>query len=72
MLVHPSDGFAIGVTYVHSAVIENTGDVLIDFECPPDSDSIGRAIASSHGVCGTRVTGEGTSATRCLAACTAA
>lgn len=59
VLVHPSDSFAVGVTYVHSAEIENRGDVVIDFECPPDSDSIGRAIASSHGVCNTRVTGDG-------------
>ncbi len=59
ILVHPSDRFAIGVTYVHSAEIENTGEVIIDFECPPDTDGLGRAIASSHGVCNTRVTGEG-------------
>jgi long-subunit fatty acid transport protein len=59
ILVHPSDNFAIGITYVHSAEIENTGDVIIDLACPPDSDAIGRAIASSHGVCNTTVTGTG-------------
>jgi long-subunit fatty acid transport protein len=59
VLVHPSDRFAIGVTYVHGAVIENTGDVVIDFACPPDTDGIGRAIASSHGVCNTTVRGDG-------------
>ncbi|GDX78274.1 hypothetical protein LBMAG42_00850 [Deltaproteobacteria bacterium] len=59
ILVHPNDRFAVGVTYVHDAVIENTGPVTIDFKCPPDTDVLGRQIASSHGVCDTTVSGDG-------------
>ena len=59
ILVHPSDTWALGVTYVHSTEVVNTGTVDIQFACPPDSDAIGRVVAQSHGVCDTTVHGEG-------------
>lgn len=59
VLVHPDEMWALGITYVHSAEIENTGKVAIQFECPPDTDSLARVIASSHGVCDTTVRGDG-------------
>ncbi len=59
VLVHPNDRFAVGVTYVHNAVIENTGDVTIQFGCPPAEDTYGRFAAESHGLCDATLHGDG-------------
>lgn len=59
VLVHPSEKWALGVTYVHSAVIENTGKVVIDFGCPPDSDTYGHFAATTSGLCNSTVHGDG-------------
>ncbi len=60
VLVHPSDKFAIGVTYVHNAVVENTGDVDVSFGCvSAEKDPIGQAVASTRGVCDTTVHADG-------------
>lgn len=59
ILVHPNDRFAIGVTYIHNAVIDNTGDVTIKFGCPPTEDTYGRYAAESHGLCNSTINGDG-------------
>lgn len=42
---------AIGVTYVNGARAENTGDVTITFDCPPDDDATGGFGAEALGMC---------------------
>lgn len=60
VLVHPNDRFSVGVTYVHSTVVEATGPVTIDFGCPSaDTDPFGQLIASTRGLCDTTVEGDG-------------
>jgi long-subunit fatty acid transport protein len=49
--VKPIDSLAIGVTYIHGADIQNEGRANIHFECPPQSDTIGRYGAEDLGLC---------------------
>jgi long-chain fatty acid transport protein len=42
---------AIGVAYVNGARAENTGDVTVTFDCPPDDDAAGGFGAEAMGMC---------------------
>jgi long-subunit fatty acid transport protein len=51
LLIHPNDRFAIGVTYIHGADVNNTGDFQATFVCPPDEDTFGNLGAQLAEVC---------------------
>lgn len=57
--VRPIEELAIGVAYVHGAEIENEGDVAMQFECPPQSDVIGRYGVEELGLCDAAVSAKG-------------
>lgn len=49
--VRPVENLAIGVTYIHGAHVDNTGDASVAFQCPPQSDTIGRYGVEDLGLC---------------------
>lgn len=49
--VRPDDRVTIGIAYVSGARMENEGDLTIQFQCPPDSDTFGRFGAEQYGIC---------------------
>jgi len=58
--VTPSERVGISLAYQHGLTLENEGDLALVFACPPEYDTVGRALADDIGTCDTTVTGRGT------------
>lgn len=56
----PHERVALSATWIAGTSIRNQGDVVLDFECPPQSDTTGRYAAESKGVCDTSILGTAT------------
>ncbi len=49
--VAPTDKVAISANYTHGYRVENSGDAHMSFQCPPDTDAVGRLGAQDAEVC---------------------
>ena len=49
------DVLLVSAAYHHSTSVDNTGDVQLQFACPPQSDAIGRFGAEAFGLCNTDI-----------------
>lgn len=59
-MLHPSERFALSVTYIHGARVDNEGAVEGSFGCPPNStDVFGNVAADANGLCYAEITGDG-------------
>lgn len=53
--ITPVPTVSLGVAFLKGVSVVNEGDLLITFQCPPDSDSIGRFGAEQFGICNTSI-----------------
>jgi len=53
LLWNPRDKVDVAVSYIAPVAVDNTGEMEIQFGCPPQEDFAGRFIAESTGVCDT-------------------
>ncbi|MSP56085.1 MAG: hypothetical protein EXR69_10840 [Myxococcales bacterium] len=53
--VTPVPTVSLAVAFLKGVNVVNEGDLLITFQCPPDSDSIGRFGAEQFGICNTTI-----------------
>ncbi len=51
----PVPSVSIGVAFLKGVSVENEGSVDISFQCPPQTDSIGRFGAEQFGICRTTI-----------------
>jgi long-subunit fatty acid transport protein len=49
--ITPIERLAIALTWVNGYRVENTGDVKLYTECPPQADTFGRFVAETAGLC---------------------
>jgi len=49
------DKLAVGISYVNGVKLDHKGDVVLHFNCPPESDALGRFAAQATGICYTKV-----------------
>ncbi|MCP4808022.1 MAG: hypothetical protein GY913_31925 [Proteobacteria bacterium] len=56
----PHDRVQVSAAYLAGTEVHNRGDVALDFECPPQSDTGGRFVAESKGICDTSIQGDAT------------
>lgn len=56
----PSERVGISLAYQHGMRLDNEGDLTLNFDCPPEYDTIARASAEAIGTCNTSVSGTGT------------
>ena len=53
-------GGAVAITFVNGLSLKNKGDVVLHFDCPPDSDPIGQFGAQTYGLCYSNLLADGT------------
>ena len=58
--LRPHEMVTISASYLHGVTVDNSGPVQMDFQCPPQTDTGGRYVAESNGICDSRVNGEAT------------
>jgi long-subunit fatty acid transport protein len=58
--LRPHEVLTISASYLHGATVDNRGPVRMDFQCPPQSDTVGRFAAEANGICDSRVSGDAT------------
>ena len=58
--ITPSDKLAISVAYLHGGSLSHTGDLGMNFDCPPEEDALGNFGATLTGTCYGEFTGQGT------------
>ena len=56
----PHERVDVTLSYLAGAEIDNRGSVLLQFECPPQTDTGGRFVAESKGICDTDIEGDAT------------
>ncbi len=49
--VQPHDRVRISATYIHGARVDNTGPVTMRFNCPTQTDTVGRFATEKQGLC---------------------
>ncbi len=58
--LQPHDMVQLSASYLHGATVHNQGPVTLDFQCPPQADSVGRFAAEANGICDNRVSADAT------------
>jgi hypothetical protein len=58
--IAPTDKLAFSVAYIHGGSFSHTGDLEMNFDCPPEDDILGNFGASLTGTCYGEFTGQST------------